>query len=169
MARIYQPLKARIKELTRGEIEAILSRNHVGRLAFSFQDRVDIRPIHYVYKNSWIYGCTSKGTKIDAIAHNRWVAFEVDEVRATFDWRSVVVRGGFYTVFPTDSRESDPSDTSIQEDFEYVQAVAALRTFLPDAMSASDPTPFRHVVFRIHLDEVTGRESTPTAKSAKRE
>jgi nitroimidazol reductase NimA-like FMN-containing flavoprotein (pyridoxamine 5'-phosphate oxidase superfamily) len=38
-----------IRELTDDEIHALLSRNHVGRLAFSHHDRVDIRPIHYVY------------------------------------------------------------------------------------------------------------------------
>lgn len=97
-----------------------------------------------------------------------WVAFEVDEVTATFDWRSVVIRGAFYTMSPTGTLHPDATDTSMQEDPEYSQAVAALRTFLPDAMLAGDPTPFRHTVFRIHLDEATGRESTPTATSAKR-
>jgi nitroimidazol reductase NimA-like FMN-containing flavoprotein (pyridoxamine 5'-phosphate oxidase superfamily) len=166
MGKIEQPTKARIKELTRAEIETILGRNHVGRIAFSFHDRVDIRPLHYVYKNSWIYGCTSKGSKIETIAHNMWVAFEVDEVVATFDWRSVVIRGSFHIMSATASRQPDPNDTSVREDPEYSQAVAALRTFLPDAMMGSDPTPFRYTVFRIHLDEATGRESTPTAKSA---
>ncbi len=168
MVKIDQPARARIKELTRVEIETILSRNHVGRLAFSFHDRVDIRPIHYVFKNGWIYGCTSKGGKLETIAHNMWVAFEVDEVAATLDWRSVVVRGAFYTMPPTGSSHPDPTDTSVREDPEYSQAVAALRTFLPDAMQADDPTPFRHTVFRIHLDEATGRESTPNAQSVER-
>ena len=163
MGRIEQPAKARIRELKRVEIETILGRNHVGRLAFSFQDRVDIRPIHYVYRNSSIYGYTSEGTKIEAIAHNMWVAFEVDEVRATFDWRSVIVRGGFYVISSTGTRYPDPADTAVQEDFEYSQALAALRLFLPDAMTASDPTPFRRIVFRIQLDEATGRECTPDA------
>lgn len=93
-----------------------------------------------------------------------WVAFEVDEVAGTFDWRSIVIRGAFYIMSPTGSLHPDPTDTSVQEDPEYSEAVAALRTFLPDAMLASDPTPFRHAVFRIHLDAASGRESTPTAK-----
>ncbi len=63
MGAIEQPERACIKELPRSEIETILGRNHVGRIAFSFHDRVDMRPIHYVYKNGWIYGCTSKGGK----------------------------------------------------------------------------------------------------------
>ena len=93
-----------------------------------------------------------------------WVAFEVDEVAGTFDWRSIVIRGAFYIMSPTGSLHPDPTDTSVQEVPEYTEAVAALRTFLPDAMLASDPTPFRHAVFLIHLDAASGRESTPTAK-----
>ena len=168
MSRIEQPAKAHIRELNRVEIETILGRNHVGRLAFSSLDRVDIRPIHYVYRNSCIYGCTSQGSKIEAIALNSWVAFEVDEVGAIFDWRSVVVRGEFHVVSATGSYEPDPNDTSVRENFDYSQALAALRTFLPDAMSGSDPTPFRHVVFRIHLDEATGRECRPRKQSPAR-
>ena len=40
-----------IRELTRVEMEAILARNNVGRIAYAFQDRVDIEPISYVYAN----------------------------------------------------------------------------------------------------------------------
>ena len=39
----------RIRELTRAEIEALLTRNNVGRIAYAFKDRVDIEPINYVY------------------------------------------------------------------------------------------------------------------------
>jgi len=38
-----------IRDLERSEIEMIVSRNNVGRLAFTFHDRVDIEPIHYIY------------------------------------------------------------------------------------------------------------------------
>ena len=36
------------REMTRDEIESMLLRNRVGRLAFSLHDRVDIQPIHYI-------------------------------------------------------------------------------------------------------------------------
>lgn len=78
------------RELSRDETEALLSRNKVGRLAFSVHDRVDIQPIHYVYERGWIYGRTSEGEKITTLEHNRWVAFEVDEVEDILDRKSVV-------------------------------------------------------------------------------
>ncbi|MEO7042035.1 MAG: pyridoxamine 5'-phosphate oxidase family protein, partial [Gemmatimonadaceae bacterium] len=93
----------RIRELSRLEIEEILARNHVGRIAFTLHDRVDIEPIHYVFDAGWIYGRTSQGTKLSTIEHHRWVAFEVDEVKELFHWRSVVIKGAFYLIDPDTS------------------------------------------------------------------
>lgn len=164
MTKIQQPENARIKDLGRSVCELILGRNHVGRLAFSFQDRVDIEPIGYVYKDGWIYGRTSHGTKTDTIGLNNWVAFEVDEVDAAFKWRSVVVKGPFSVMSQTTAPEHDPTDTSLTEDPAFAQGVALLRSVHPETFDASDPTPFRNMIFRIHLDEVTGREAAPVQK-----
>ena len=57
------------------------SRAHVGRLAFTFHDRVDIEPISHVYSEGWVYARTSPGTKLTTVKHHPWVAFEVDEVQ----------------------------------------------------------------------------------------
>jgi nitroimidazol reductase NimA-like FMN-containing flavoprotein (pyridoxamine 5'-phosphate oxidase superfamily) len=161
MKRIEQPEGARIKELGQSVCEMILARNHIGRLAFSFKDRPDIEPISYVYKDGWIYGRTSHGTKTDTIGMNKWVAFEVDEVEGPFKWRSVVVKGPFNVMTQIAAREHDPTDTSIVEDPAFALGVALLRSMIPETFDASDPLPFRNTVFRIHLDEVTGREASP--------
>jgi nitroimidazol reductase NimA-like FMN-containing flavoprotein (pyridoxamine 5'-phosphate oxidase superfamily) len=139
------------RDLTREEIDEVLSRNHVGRLAFSHRDRVDIEPIHYVYDEGWIYGRTSPGTKLTTIAHNYWVAFEVDEIQALFRWRSVVVRGGFY-IFPEDGA---PREVEARE-----RAIELLRRLVPGTFTDHDPVPFRTVIFGIAVQEVEGREAT---------
>lgn len=167
MTKIEQPETARIKELGRSVCELILGRNHVGRLAFSFEDHVDIEPISYVYKDGWIYGRTSKGTKTNTIAHHMWVAFEVDEVEAPLKWRSVVVKGPFYVMSQIRTPNADPTDTSLREDPAFAQGVALLRSVVPETLDASDPTPFRNTIFRIHLDEVTGREAGPAQQKKK--
>jgi len=145
-----QTSQPRFGELNREECERLLDRNHMGRIAFSFHDRVDIAPIHYVYANGWIYGRTSHGSKLTTIAHHRWVAFEVDECESIFDWRSVVVKGSFDIVDPATSTTEDPA---------FRHGVNLLRTLIPETLTGSDPVPFRQSVFRIHLDEVTGREA----------
>src|SRR5690625_7684181 len=101
-----------IRELTRAEIDEVLARNHVGRIAFSFRDRVDIEPIHYVYHDGWIYGGTQPGTKLTVVQHNYWVAFEGDEIgdaESLGNRRSGVVRGGFYLLDDDGNAQTRPT------------------------------------------------------------
>jgi len=140
------------RALTRTECEELLARNNVGRIAFSFHDRVDIEPLHFVYADGWIYGRTSAGTKVATLEHHPWVAFEVDEHRGIFDWRSVVVKGAFYLL--------EPDGTMMNDDPTMARGIALLRSLLPETLTADDPVPFRRTIFRIHLDEVTGREAS---------
>ena len=139
------------RELTHAECLALLDRHQVGRLAFTQRERLDIEPIHYVHRDGWLYGRTQPGTKLEVLLHNRWVAFEVDEVEALFDWRSVVVRGGLYLL------RAEGSDA---ERARYAQGVAAVRRLIPEAFTPDDPTPERAVLFRIHVDELSGRAAT---------
>jgi nitroimidazol reductase NimA-like FMN-containing flavoprotein (pyridoxamine 5'-phosphate oxidase superfamily) len=143
-----------IRELSRGECEAILTRHNVGRLAFATGAHVDIEPINYVFSDGWVYCRTSRGTKVAIIEHHRWVAFEVDEVDSLFDWRSVVVRGGAYFV---------DSDSPAVDQASFAHGLALLRDLIPGTGTDHDPVPFRLLVMRIHADEVTGRASTPAA------
>ena len=137
--------------LSRGECERVLARNNVGRLAFSFHDRVDIEPIHYVFADGWLYGRTSPGSKLVPMAHNHWVAFEVDEIDDLFQWRSVVVHGAFYPVSP---------DGPEREAAAWEAAIVLLRRIVPETWTRADPVAFRTVVFRIHIDSMTGRAAT---------
>ena len=148
------------RDLEFGEIEALLRENIYGRLAFTFRDRVDIEPIHYVYQDGWLICRTGPGTKVTQLSHNPWVAFEIDDVRGPFDWRSVVVKGTVYFIAP---------DGTPMHDEQWKASVAALRRLVPTAFTADDPTPGRHVVFRIHIDEMHGRAAAtvpPTAPNA---
>ena len=139
-----------VRELTSEECEALLAVNHVGRLAFSFKDRTDIEPIHYVFENGWIYGRTAEGSKLTTIGHHPYVAFEVDEVRGIFDWRSVVAHGTVYVL------ESGDGEANAAE---YARAVELLRRFLPKTLKEGDPVPFRTVLFGIRVNEMQGREA----------
>ena len=154
--------RPQFRKLSSAESEAILARNHVGRLAYALAGRVDIEPLHYVYRDGWIYGRTSQGAKLDATGNNFYgwwpVAFEVDEIEGLFQWRSVVVHGGIHTAPP--EGEAWETESEVWQD-----AVRTLRTLIPETFSANDPTPFRSVLFRISVTEVTGREAVPPAHS----
>ena len=144
------------RDLTREESETLLARNHVGRIAFSFHDSVDIRPIHYVMDDGWLYGRTSPGDMLVTLRHNQWMAFEVDEVKGPLDWKSVVVRGTFYLL----RNEGSVHDVRLHE-----KGLAAIRTLAPDALTDRDQLDFRTEVFGISIDSITGRScSTKVTK-----
>lgn len=150
-----------IRELSRSEIDDILGRNQVGRIGYARDGKMEIRPVHYVYSGGWLYGRTSEGTTYDALgrtAYHWWpVVFEVDEVEELFRWRSVLVRGGFYVI---------PSEGAVFERETWMKALGLLRTLLPETLRDSDPMPDRSVLFRIAVQEATGREATPAPASS---
>lgn len=135
-----------IRDLDRSECEALLRRHAVGRIAFSFRDRVDIQPIGYVYEGEWLSCRTEPGTKLEALHHSPWVAFEVDEAHGLYDWESVVLRGTVY-LMPEGSDDHNAT-------------VAAIQRVAPLAFTPADPTPFRQVVFRVYPREMTGRRAS---------
>lgn len=135
--------------LEQDECAALLAAHHIGRIAFGYYGRVDIQPIHYVWDKGCVYGRTRDGTKLRAITANRLVAFEIDEVAAMYDWRSVVVKGTLELLSP----EETPTEMQ--------HAVALLRRIVPDAFVEGDPTPERTNVFRICAEQITGRAATP--------
>jgi uncharacterized protein len=148
---------AEFRDLTLDESRTLLADHSVGRLAFTLHDRVDIAPISYVNDDAWIFGRTSKGTKLATLLHHPWCAFEVDEVRGPFDWSSVVVKGSFHLLDP----EIGSPDT-------YRRAEALLRDLVPGTFSADDPAPHRDIVFGIFIQEITGRTAQPVKEAATR-
>lgn len=145
------------RELARAECDALLARNRVGRLAYTFHDRVSIEPIHYAYADGWLVGRTAPGSKLDTLAHHPWIALEVDEVRDTFDWASVVVHGTFYRLHEHGSAAERAS---------WERALPLLRQIVPEALASRDPVPFRDVLFHVHADEVSGRMALPPADAS---
>jgi nitroimidazol reductase NimA-like FMN-containing flavoprotein (pyridoxamine 5'-phosphate oxidase superfamily) len=140
----------RLRALSKRQIESVLSRNHIARLAFVNDGRLELLPIHYVFANGCCYGRTAFGTKYVAWLEGPAVLLEVDESEGPCDWRSVVARGTI-TLLRTRGADALP--------VEYWSAVTALRTFLPTAFTDEDATPQRTAIFRVQPTELTGREA----------
>jgi nitroimidazol reductase NimA-like FMN-containing flavoprotein (pyridoxamine 5'-phosphate oxidase superfamily) len=135
------------RTLSAEDSRAFLATQHVARIAYTFHDRVDIEPIHYVADGDWLYGRTSPGAKLSTLAHHPWCAVEVDEVHGVFDWTSVVVKGAFYILDETRAADA------------YARGLALLRGLVPAALLEDDPVADRTVLFRIHIAEITGRSA----------
>lgn len=137
-----------ITELSREAGLRLLAEHNIGRIAFTFRDRVDIEPISYVYADGWIYARTSPGTKLTMVQHHPYVAFEVDDIRSATDWRSVVVHGTIYFIDP------DRGENELRL---HGEALAHLRSIDANVLTAEDATPHRQSFFRVFVDEVIAR------------
>ena len=127
-----------INDLHPDEIESVLHRHHVGRLACVLAGEPYLVPITYTYQDRVIYGHTLPGQKLDAMRAEPRVSFEVDERWETDTWRSVVVRGVFEELTTENDRGA---------------ALAALHGAYPDASRAMEGGVF----FRIRPTATTGR------------
>lgn len=145
MTRTLEPT---FRDLDEEEVHALLARNHIGRIAYSFHNHVDIEPLSYVFADGAIYMRTAPGSKLETLAHSPWVAFEVDEVEGPFDWRSAVAHGTVYAL--------DDSGGEIARE-NYRLALERIRQLIPTALTPHDPTPTRQVVLKLHLASVRGR------------
>jgi nitroimidazol reductase NimA-like FMN-containing flavoprotein (pyridoxamine 5'-phosphate oxidase superfamily) len=138
-------------DLSHADAIALVRRNDVGHLAYSFHDRVDIEPLSYVLDADWIYGRTSPGDKFSTIGHSRWVALEVDEVEDRFNWSSAVVHGALELLDAT---------AGVRARGDYDHALEVVRAIDVEAFTPLDPTPNRTRLFRVHIDDIVGRAAT---------
>ncbi|HTD82467.1 MAG TPA: pyridoxamine 5'-phosphate oxidase family protein [Gemmatimonadaceae bacterium] len=137
------------KTLQTPQCEAILLRNDVGRIAFALDDRVQILPVHYAYRNGWIHGRTAAPTYLP---RNARVAFEVDERSSSNEWRTIIVHGQLDIV---ESGGAEQSRGVLE------RARLFFQQLLQPALVESPAVLFRDQLFCIRAGEIAGRASLP--------
>ena len=128
--------------LSGDEIEVMLRRHRVGRLACTGNDRPYVVPITFAYNAGCIYACSGLGRKIDMMREQPLVCFQVDEIDGPSDWRSVVAEGIYEEL--TDDRQRRA-------------ALAKLGGHGSGAVGRTLDASAPAIVFCIRLTERTGR------------
>jgi nitroimidazol reductase NimA-like FMN-containing flavoprotein (pyridoxamine 5'-phosphate oxidase superfamily) len=82
-----------VKEMSRGEMLALLLRVRRGHLGCARDGHPYVVPMHYAFDSRDLYFFTTEGTKTEFIAANREVCFQVEEVTDPLHWRSVMLTG----------------------------------------------------------------------------
>ena len=143
-------------ELSKTEIEEVLSSNVVGRIGCTSRQKVYVVPVTYAYDGESIIGHTVEGMKIDFLRENPECCFEIDVVKDLSDWVSVIVWGTFEELKGEDARKA--SDFLINR----------ISPVIPDETSQSHrmgPLPTGRqttfeknpIVYRIRINEKSGR------------
>lgn len=84
-----------IGELSEKQIEQLLSKQIIGRIACHRKDFVYLIPISYAYEGGALYARGFSGLKFDIMRQNPNVCFETDDVTDMANWKSVIAWGKF--------------------------------------------------------------------------
>lgn len=82
-----------IKEMSRGEMLALLLRAGYGHLGCARDGHPYVLPMHFAFDSQDLFFFTTEGTKTEFIAANHEVCFQAEEVTDASHWRSVMVTG----------------------------------------------------------------------------
>lgn len=140
-----------LTKLNDKEIEDVLNKQHIGRLGCHADGRTYIVPLNYIYRNGAIYAHSAPGMKIEMMRKNPMACFEVDEIKDTFRWRSVIAWGKFEEIVDPDKKQQ-----AMQGLIHTLMPLTSLADEHP-SHGISDHDPSEVIVFKIVLAEKTGR------------
>jgi nitroimidazol reductase NimA-like FMN-containing flavoprotein (pyridoxamine 5'-phosphate oxidase superfamily) len=123
---------------------AILREGTLGRLGCIAADWPYVVPVNYFFDGRDIYIHTLPGKKLDALRANPRVCLQVDEIKDSYNWRSVIAYGTFEEVSNEETKENVL--TKLYSRLPYMTPVES------KLVEGAKGT----VVFRIKVEEVTG-------------
>ena len=82
-----------VVDMNMAEITALLQEADFAHLACARNNHPYIIPIHYVYRERFIYIVTTEGKKTDILARNPEVCLQVEQIISASQWRSVIING----------------------------------------------------------------------------
>lgn len=149
-----------IAELSHKQMEDILTRGIIGRIACHQNNKTYIVPTTYVYSKAYLYAHSKDGMKISMMRKNPLVCFQVDEIDSMVSWRSVIVWGEFQEL--TTAPEQKRAEDLLRDRFEPLTTSESTRrppeNINPPHIVEKD---LKAILFRIKITEMTGRFEKP--------
>lgn len=141
-------------KLSNGEMEKVLTEGYVGRLGCHADGRTYVVPITYAYDGKSFYFRTFEGLKLSMMRKNPKVCFQVDEMKDTANWKSVIAWGNFTELA---GKERDKAlkvlvSRNLPEISSEMVKISPTWPFPTD-----DFSQIKGVVFKIDVTEKTGR------------
>ena len=147
-----------IHELTTTQCADVLERTNVGRLGCSKQGQPYIVPILFSFDRDrgCVYGFSTVGQKVTWMRENPLVCLEVDEIQDKDHWHSVVLFGRYEEIqdSPEEAEARQRAEALFQQRAEW---------WLPAAAKVGLRERHAVVVYRIHIDRISGRRAARTS------
>ena len=142
------------------EIEKVLKHEVIGHLGCHANGITYVIPISYAYDGVYIYGRTFEGMKIDMMRQNPKVCFQVDNMRNMANWKSVIAWGEYEELTATEAR----NHALLQLNDRTLPVITSKTVQLTPQwpFPPTDLEGIKGIVYRIHLQEKTGRFETNT-------
>jgi len=143
-------------ELSKVEIEDLLTSNVIGRIGCSAQQKMYVVPVTYAYDGEYVIGHTEEGMKIKLLRQNPECCFEVDVMKNIANWQSVIAWGTF------EELQGDEAQKALKKLANKLSALMPSETSHPQRMgpASSKPTSTHgknSIIYRIRLKEKSGR------------
>ena len=177
-----------VREMSRDECLGLLSQGRLARLGCASENQPYVVPIYYAYHKapdgeSYLYGFTTVGQKVEWMRANPRVCVEWDEVTRYDQWVSVIVFGR-YEELPGPTEPGAPDQAArppmratlpeeSEEDWGRRKAYELLQEhttwWQPGAAAYAASghrdrsRSFRALYYRIRIDQVTGHRASPDA------
>jgi uncharacterized protein len=123
---------------------ALLREGTLGRLGCIAAGWPYVVPVNYIFDGRDIYIHSLPGKKIDALRANPRVCLQVDEIKDSYNWRSVIAYGTFEEVSGEETREN-----VLTRLYSRLPHMTPVESKLVEGLKET-------IVFRIKVDEITG-------------
>ncbi|MFL5741590.1 MAG: pyridoxamine 5'-phosphate oxidase family protein [Flavisolibacter sp.] len=152
-------ITAMLGQLKTEQIEEFLSNHIIGHLGCHADGKSYVVPISYAFDGDHIYCHTHEGKKIEMMRKNPSVCFQVDDLHDLSNWNSVVLWGRFEELH-NDKDRNDALQILMNRSLPFnSSSLTQLGANWP--FSPADTRDIKGIVFRIRIEEKTGRfEST---------
>jgi hypothetical protein len=148
--------------LNKEQIKEVITNNFIGHLGCHADGKSYVVPISYAFDGIHIYARTFEGRKVDMIRKNPQVCFQIDSMVAMNDWQSVIIWGKVEELIEKTEREKG-LDILLSRTLPNVSSDTV--KFSPEwPFPTSDLSKIEGIIFRISIDEITGRCEKPIAE-----
>jgi uncharacterized protein len=144
-----------IHELTPADCADVLSRSNVAHLACCHRNQPYVVPVSITYdpRHACVFSFSSLGKKVEWMRENPNVCLEVEDVDDRFHWTTVVVFGRY------DEISDSPDHKDLRQRALHLLNERS-RWWLPGAAKPGGTDHHGVVLYRIHIDRLTGRRTT---------